>query len=159
MERSERLSTDEELETLLDELVKKAEKDGPSSLPPGFARQVVEARPFAAWEVRQPRHWKAPALVLALLVGSSAAVGMVPLFRLGPSTAFSVWSHLLAASLLRPALAAVEAAPLLAAGLSKALRVVPVGTTAALAALALLGLVAVALPALRRRLAVDALRR
>ena len=159
MERPERLPTDEELETLLDELVRKARKDGPSGLPPGFAERVVEKRPFAPWEVRQPRHWKAPALVLALLVGCSAAVGMTPLFRLGPSTALSVWSHLLAASILRPVLAAVEVVPLLASGLSKALRVIPAETTAALAALALVGLVALALPALRRRRAVDAVRR
>ena len=145
--------TDEEIEFLLDQ---RDPGDDPA-LPEGFADRVRGGCPFAPWEARQRRFWKVPALVLGLLSASAFALGMAPLLRLGPGTALGVWGHLLAVSLVRPAVVAIEAAPLAAKAASKA--AAAPGTLVFLAAGAALGLglLAAALaPALRRRRAADA---
>ncbi len=146
--------TDEEIELLLDRGV---EGDQPA-LPEGFADRVRGACPFAPWEARQRRFWKVPALVLGALSGSAFLLGMAPLFRLGPETALRVWAQLLAVSMIRPAVVAVEAAPLAGRAASRALGASP-GSLPLLAACAALGLAAMVfalLPALRRRRASDA---
>ena len=109
--------TDEEIEFLLDQ---RDPGDDPA-LPEGFADRVRGGCPFAPWEARQRRFWKVPALVLGLLSASAFALGMAPLLRLGPGTALGVWGHLLAVSLVRPAVVAIEAAPLAAKAASKSI--------------------------------------
>lgn len=146
--------TDEEVELLLEQSVEGDE----TALPEGFAARVHGACPFAPWEARQRRHWKVPALVLGLLSGSAFALGMAPLLRLGPETAIRVWAQLLAVSMIRPAVAALEAAPLAARAASKAVSAspgsLPLLVTGAALALGLLGLSL--LPVFRRRRAGDA---
>ena len=149
--------TDQEMEFLLDQVVQ--EENG--GLPEGFAARVDASRPFASWETRQRRHWKTPAVVLGLLACSSVALGMAPLFRLGPETALDVWAHLLAVSLVRPVMAMVDALPLVARGLSKALGSSPgsLGILGAGAVAALVPLLLSLLPVLRRRRAGNAIGR
>lgn len=149
--------TDQDMEFLLDQLVQ--EESG--GLPEGFAARVHAARPFAPWETRQRRHWKIPAVVLGLLAGSSAALGMAPLFRLGPGTALDVWAHLLAVSLVRPVVAAADAVPLVARGVSMAFGTSPgsLGILGAGAVAALVPLLLSLLPVLRRRRAGNAIGR
>jgi hypothetical protein len=141
--------TDHEMELLLDHLV---EEEG-GGLVEGFAARVHAARPFAPWETRHRRHWKTPAIVLGLLAGSSVALGMAPLFRLGPETALDVWAHLLAVSLVRPVMAAVDALPLVARTVSKAAGMTPgsLGIVGTAAIAALVPLLLSLLPILRRR--------
>lgn len=149
--------TDQVMELLLDKLVEEEE----GGLPEGFAARVQAARPFAPWETRHRRHWKTPAVVLGLLAGSSAALGMAPLLRLGPGTALDVWAHLLGISLVRPVMAAVDALPLVARGVSKAVGASPgsLGILGAGAAVALVPLLLSLLPVLRRRRASNAVGR
>lgn len=149
--------TDQDMELLLDQLVEGEEQ----GLPKGFAEKVHAARPFAPWETRQRRHWKTPGLVLGLFAGSSAALGLTPLFRLGPGTALDVWAHLLAVSLVRPVMVALDAGPLVARGVSKAVGASP-GSLPLLAVGALAGLAPLVLsllPVLRRRRASNAAER
>ena len=154
MEQEARLPrTDEETELLLDQ---RDPGEGPA-LPEGFADRLRGECPFAPWEARHRRHWKVPALVLGLLSGSAFVLGLAPLLRLGPETALRVWAQLLAVSMIRPAFAAVEAAPLAASAASKALA--SSGTLPFLATGSALGLGFIALalvPVLRRRRAADA---
>lgn len=71
-------------------------------------------RPFAPWEVRNARNWRFPLLAGAGLVGSSLAVGLAPLWRLGPGTAAVVWFDLVSAAFIRPLAALATSLPLLA---------------------------------------------
>jgi hypothetical protein len=148
---------DEEIELLLDERV----EGETEALPDGFAARIQGACPFAPWETRQRRFWKVPALVLGLLFSSAFVLGLAPLLRLGPETAMRVWAQLIAVSMIRPVLVAVEAAPLAAKAASAASRTLaaspgsmPLLLTGAAIGLGILGLAL--LPALRRRRASDA---
>lgn len=95
-------------------------------LGPDFTARVVAARPFATWEVRRPAAWKAPASVGAFLLATSMGLFLLPLWRLGPGTAFLLWFQLAVAVVARPVSAAVLGAPLLAEAFGKlGLRVFP----------------------------------
>jgi hypothetical protein len=144
---TEELNVDRKLESLLDEMV--AFSPTP---PPDFAARVAEARPFAPWEVRTRRAWRAPLLVAAGLLAASLAVFLAPLGQLSPGTALRVWGDLLLAALSSPASAVFAAGPALAAG-ADALRsaVSPVAAAGVLGAGAVFGAAAVA--TLRRRAA------
>ncbi len=75
-------------------------------------------RPFAPWEVRNARHWRLPVLAGGGLVGASAFVGLLPLWRLGPLTATVVWTDLLAAAFVRPVEVFAASAPVIVRAVS-----------------------------------------
>jgi len=102
------LERDRKLEVLLDEMVASS-----PALPPDFAARVSVARPFAPWEVRRAWAWKAPALAAGGLLAASLAVFLAPLAQLAPSTAVSLWGHLVSAALSSSVPAALAAGPAL----------------------------------------------
>ena len=75
-------------------------------------------RPFAPWEVRNARHWRLPVLTGGGLLGASAFVGLLPLWRLGPGTVAVVWTDLLAAAFVRPVEVLAASAPALVQAVS-----------------------------------------
>ena len=108
------LKCDRELEIILDEMVSSAPE-----LPQDFSRRLIAERPFAPWEVRAASAWRVPALAAGLLFAASFGVFLAPLWSLGPGTALSVWSRVVAASLSGSLSALVAAGPLLAEAASK----------------------------------------
>jgi hypothetical protein len=88
-------------------------------LPPDFAVRLAASRPFAPWEVRHARSWKAPFAVGSTLLAGSAGIALAPLWHLGPGTAVSVWGRVLLASVTQPLNAAFAAAPLLSEAVGK----------------------------------------
>jgi hypothetical protein len=108
------LKCDRELEVVLDEMVGSAPE-----LPRDFAGRLIAERPFAPWEVRAARAWRVPALAAGLLFAASLGVFLAPLWSLGPGTALSVWSRVVAASLSGSLSALVAAGPLLSEAVSK----------------------------------------
>lgn len=101
---------DRKLQSLLDEVV--ASSPAP---PAGFAGRVASARPFAPWEVRTRRVWRAPLLSAAGLLAASLAVFLAPLGTLAPGTALTLWGELLLAAFTSPVSALMAAGPALAA--------------------------------------------
>jgi hypothetical protein len=142
------LERDRKLEVLLDELVAVPAKE----LPADFSARVVAARPFAPWEVARGPFWKIPAGVGLGLLAGSLGLGLTPLWSLGPATAVTVWSELLAVALGRPLATLVTALPLVADGAGRAARAVSPGTVVALGMAAALATVSLgaALGRLRR---------
>jgi hypothetical protein len=110
------LERDRRLEVLLDELVATPREEG---LPADFAARVVAARPFAPWEVSRSAHWKVPAGVGLGLLAGSLGLALTPLWSLGPATALTVWTELLAAALGRPVATLLAAFPLLSDGAAR----------------------------------------
>ncbi len=143
------LERDRKLEVLLDELVADSDRDG---LPADFSARVLASRPFAPWEVSRAAHWRVPVAVGAGFLAGSLGLALAPLWSLGPGTAVTVWSELLAVALGRPLATLVTALPLLADGTGRVAGSVTAGTAAALGAAALLaaGTLGAALARLRR---------
>lgn len=122
------LDRDRKLEVLLDEMVATSGYE----LPADFSARVVAARPFAPWEVARSPYWRLPAGIGLGLLAGSLGLGLTPLWSLGPATAVTVWSELLAVALGRPLASLVTALPLLADGAGRAAREVSPGTVALL---------------------------
>jgi hypothetical protein len=144
----EDLRRDARLEVILDEMVKSS-----PALDDSFTRRIVEARPFAPWEVRSAPAWKLPAAAGSGLLAASLAVFLAPLWHLGPGTAFGVWGRVLAATFSGTISAALSSAPAVAANLARVFGQSPDVRNAALAGLALAGgsLGTLALVSRRRR--------
>ncbi len=143
------LERDRKMEVLLDQLVADSDRDG---LPADFSARVLASRPFAPWEVARGSFWRVPAVVGAGFLAGSLGLALTPLWSLGPGTALTVWSELLAVALGRPVATLVTALPLLADGTGRVAGAVPAGTAAALGGAALLvaGTLGAALARLRR---------
>lgn len=125
----EELEGDRRLELILDECVMA------SPTPPweaGLTVRVMAARPFASWEVRRARAWRAPALVAGGLLAASLAVFLAPLWSLGPQTALEMWARVMAAGTTAGLPALLAAIPALADALGAVLSGTP-GTRPALA--------------------------
>lgn len=143
------LERDREMEVLLDELVSDDSRD---ALPVDFASRVLAGRPFAPWEVSRSSHWKVPFGVGAGLVAGSLGLALTPLWSLGPGTALTVWSELLAVAVGRPVATLATSLPLLAeaagrvSGTVSPVSVAGLGGAAVLAA----GSLGIALARLRR---------
>jgi hypothetical protein len=113
---SEARERDRRLELLLDECVRSSPVPGPE-----LTAAVLAARPFAPWEIRKARAWRAPALVASGLLAASLAVFLAPLWSLGPVAAIDLWVRVIAASASGAFGAALAAAPALADATSRAL--------------------------------------
>lgn len=105
---------DARLEVVLDEMVKSS-----PALDDSFTRRIVEARPFAPWEVRRASAWKVPAAAGSGLLAASLAIFLAPLWHLGPGTALGVWGRVLAATFSGTISAALSSAPAVAEALSR----------------------------------------
>ena len=125
----EELELDRRLELILDECV------AASQVAPWegeLTARVMAARPFAPWEVRRARAWRAPALAAGGLLAASLAVFLAPLWSLGPQTALEMWARVMAAGTAGGLPALLAAVPALADALGTALAGRP-GTRPALA--------------------------
>ena len=107
---------DRRLELLLDECVASSPAPGPE-----LTAAILAARPFAPWEVRKARAWRAPALAASGLLAASLAVFLAPLWSLGPVAAMDLWVRVIAASASGALGAALAAAPALADATGRAL--------------------------------------
>ena len=125
----EELEGDRRLELILDECVMTTPAPAWEA---GLAARVMAARPFAPWEVRRARAWRAPALAAAGLLAASLAVFLAPLWSLGPQTALEMWARVMAAGTTAGLPALLAAVPTLADALGAALSGAP-GTRTALA--------------------------
>jgi hypothetical protein len=114
----EELERDRRLELVLDECVRSC-----SAAPweADLAARVMACRPFAPWEVRRARAWKAPALAAAGLLAASIGLFVAPLWTLGPGTALEVWVRIMAAGTAGGVPAFLASAPVLADALGSAL--------------------------------------
>lgn len=90
----EDLELDRRLELILDECVTASGAPAWEAL---LTARVMEARPFAPWEVRRARAWRTPALAAGGLLAASLAVFLAPLWSLGPETALEMWARVMAA--------------------------------------------------------------
>src|SRR5208283_2107167 len=140
----EEMERDRRLELLLDECVDTSPAPGPE------LTAILAARPFAPWEVRRARAWRAPACAALGLLAASLAVFLAPLWSLGPVAAMDLWVRVIAASASGAVAAAVAAAPAIADATGRALSASG-GPKASLAGLLLLSGASLALIA--RRLA------
>jgi hypothetical protein len=125
----EELEGDRRLELILDECVMASPA---SAWEAGLAARVMAARPFAPWEVRQARAWRAPALAAGGLLAASLAVFLAPLWSLGPETALGMWARVMAAGTTAGLPALLASMPTLADALGAVLSGTP-GTRPALA--------------------------
>jgi hypothetical protein len=125
----EELEGDRRLELILDECVAASQAAPWESQ---LTARVMAARPFAPWEVRRARAWRAPALAAAGLLAASLAVFLAPLWSLGPQTALEMWARVMAAGTAGGLPALLAAVPALADALAAALAGTP-GTRPALA--------------------------
>lgn len=132
----EDLHRDLKLETLLDEIVSSAPAP---DLGEEFTRRVVEARPFAPWEVKRASAWRIPAAAAGGLLAASLAVFLAPLWHLGPGTALAVWGRVLFATFSGALSTALAAAPLLADATARVLAASPEIRNIAFLGLALTG--------------------
>jgi hypothetical protein len=115
----EDLELDRRLELILDECVAASQAARWES---ELTARVMAARPFAPWEVRRARAWRAPALAAAGLLVASLAVFLAPLWSLGPQTALETWARVMAAGTAGGLPALLAAVPALADALAAALR-------------------------------------
>ena len=125
----EELERDRRLETILDECVMNSQAPAWEA---GLTARVMAERPFAPWEVRRARAWRAPALAAGGLLAASLAVFLAPLWSLGPQTAFEMWVRVMGAGTAAGLPAIVAVMPALADALGSALSGMP-GSRAALA--------------------------
>lgn len=125
----EELERDRRLETILDECVMNSQAPAWEA---GLTARVMAERPFAPWEVRRARAWRAPALAAGGLLAASLAVFLAPLWSLGPQTAFEMWVRVIAAGAAAGVPALFAAMPSLANALGSALSGMP-GSRPALA--------------------------
>jgi hypothetical protein len=112
----EELERDRRLELLLNECVGSSPAPGPE-----LTVAILATRPFAPWEVRRARAWRAPAWAGLGLLAASLAVFLAPLWSLGPVAALDLWVRVIAASAPGAAAAAVSVAPALADATGRAL--------------------------------------
>ena len=120
-------------EVLRDELVT---SPGGEELPADFATRVLDRRPFAPWEVSRVAYWRLPAGIGLGLLAGSLGLALTPLWSLGPATALTVWTELVAVAFGRPVATLVTALPLLVDGTSRAAHAVSPGSLALLGAVA-----------------------
>ncbi len=118
----EEFERDGRFEVLLDEMVASSPE-----LELTFVKELMEARPFAPWEVGRKALWRVPGAAAPGLLVASAGIFMAPLWRLGPATAFALWGRLALAAVAGPVKAAVSAAPVLAGIASHVSPVLPAG--------------------------------
>jgi hypothetical protein len=125
----EEVERDRRLELILDECVRSY-----SAAPweADMAARVMACRPFAPWEVRRARAWKAPALAAVGLLAASLGLFVAPLWTLGPGTALEVWVRVMAAGTAGGVPTLLASAPVLADALGSALSGTP-GTRGAFA--------------------------
>ena len=102
---------DRRFEVILDELVL---GDRGPLLAPDFTSRVLASRPFAPWEVRRRSAWRVPVATGGALLAGSLGLTLTPLLTLGPETAATVWSELLALAVARPVGTLAAAGPVLA---------------------------------------------
>jgi len=125
----EELEGDRRLEVILDECVMASPVPAWEA---GLSALVMAARPFAPWEVRRARAWRAPALAAGGLLAASLAVFLAPLWSLGPQTALEMWARVMAAGTTAGLPALLAAIPTIADALGAVLSGTP-GTRLALA--------------------------
>ncbi len=125
----EELELDRRLETILDECVMASPAPGWEA---DLTARVMAHRPFAPWEVRRARAWRAPALAAGGLLTASLVVFLAPLWSLGPQTALEMWARVMAAGTTAGLPALLAAIPTLADALGAVLSGTP-GARAALA--------------------------
>ncbi len=117
---SEEIERDRRFELLMDECVASSPAPGAE-----LTARILEARPFAPWEVRRARSWRAPALASLGLLAASLAVFLAPLWSLGPAAATELWVRVIAASASGAAAAVFSAAPLVVEKVGPALAAAP----------------------------------
>jgi len=125
----EELDGDRRLELILDECVMGSPAPAWGA---GLTALVMAARPFAPWEVRRARAWRAPALAAAGLLAASLAVFLAPLWSLGPQTSLEMWARVMAAGTTAGLPALLAAMPAIGDALGAVLSGTP-GTRLALA--------------------------
>jgi hypothetical protein len=108
------LARDRRLEIILDECVMASPVHGWEA---DLAARVMAARPFAPWEVRRARAWRAPALAAGGLLAASLGVFLTPLWSLGPETALEMWVRAVAAGTTAGLPALLAAIPTIAGAL------------------------------------------
>lgn len=91
---AEELELDRRMELVLDRYVTAFE---PPVWEAELTARVMAARPFAPWEIRRARAWRAPALAAVGFLAASLAVFLTPLWSLGPQTALEMWVRVMAA--------------------------------------------------------------
>src|SRR5450631_712136 len=116
------LSRDRRLEIILDECVMASPVHGWEA---DLAARVMAARPFAPWEVRRARAWRAPALAAGGLLAASLGVFLTPLWSLGPQTALEMWARVMAAGTTAGLPALLAAIPTLSDALGAVLSGAP----------------------------------
>jgi hypothetical protein len=116
------LEGDRRLELILDECVMSSPAPAWEA---GLAARVMAARPFAPWEVRRARAWRAPALAAGGLLAASLAVFLAPLWSLGPQTALEMWARVMAAGTTAGLPALLAAIPTLSDALGAVLSGAP----------------------------------
>lgn len=119
---TEELELDRRMELVLDRDVMAFE---PPLWEGELTARVMAARPFAPWEVRRARAWRAPALAAAGFLAASLAVFLTPLWSLGPQTALETWVRVMAAGTAGGLPALFAALPALANALAGALAGTP----------------------------------
>jgi hypothetical protein len=119
---TEELELDRRMELVLDRYVTAIE---PPVWEGELTARVMAARPFAPWEVRRARAWRAPALAAVGLLAASLAVFLTPLWSLGPQTAFEMWVRLVAVGTAGSLPALFAAVPTLADALAAVLAGTP----------------------------------
>lgn len=116
------LERDRRLELVLDECVSTCPA---ASWEAGLTARVMAARPFAPWEVRRARAWRAPAVAAVGLLAASIGLFVAPLWTLGPGTAVEVWARVMAAGTAGGFPALLASLPLLADALGTAFSAAP----------------------------------
>ena len=125
----EELDRDRRFELILDECV----MGSPAPVwGAGLTALVMAEIPFAPWEVRRARAWRAPALAAAGLLAASLAVFLAPLWSLGPQTSLEMWARVMAAGTTAGLPALLAAMPAIGDALGAVLSGTP-GTRLALA--------------------------
>ena len=119
---TEELELDRRTELVLDRYVTAF---APPAWEGELTARVMAARPFAPWEVRRARAWRAPALAAVGYLAASLAVFLTPLWSLGPQTALEMWVRVVAAGTAGGLPALFAAVPTLADALAGALAGTP----------------------------------
>jgi hypothetical protein len=119
---TEELELDRRMELVLDRYVTAFE---PPAWEGELTARVMAARPFAPWEVRRARAWRAPALAAVGFLAASLAVFLTPLWSLGPQTALEMWVRVVAAETAGGLPALFAAVPTLTDALAGALAGTP----------------------------------
>jgi hypothetical protein len=119
---TEELELDRRMELVLDRYVTAFE---PPVWEGELTARVMATRPFAPWEIRRARAWRAPALAAVGFLAASLAVFLTPLWSLGPQTALEMWVRVMAAGTAGGLPALFAAVPTFADALAGALAGTP----------------------------------